>query len=572
MLERMQNIFSLQNYVDEHEKRVARLLIPITITIFIGAIIISIFVAVQTSSGDSQITFTGVVYGVAGAISIIALVSMLLVRYQKTALASVLLITMLWAGFTTYIVVETGTQDEVMASFTIIIALASVTLKKRGLIFYTLLVSLTTTTVYTAESIGLLPTIPAGLDSLAFLNTVYIIIAIVLNYATTYTEDALQNARENEQELRTSNLALQAIQENLEATVNDRTQALQRRARFLEAAAEVGRVSTSIYNIDELLPQITQFISERFGFYQVGIFILDEIGEYAVLRAANSPGGQIMLARGHRLKVGEEGIVGFVTGFGQPRIALDVGMDAVHFNTPELPETRSEMALPLFAGGRLFGALDVQSKEAGAFSEDDIVALRVLANQVAMAINNAQLFEQLQKSIEAERRAYGEVTYTSWRNLIHRQKTWGYRFANRQLQPISSQWRSEMIDAIRSEKVVQVEREDGTFAVVQPILVSNQPIGAIYFSKKTPWVTEETILLENLTNQIGQALESARLYAETQRRAMQEQLTSEVSTQIRHSLDLDDVLRTAVREFGQAFGAEEVVIRLNPEDREPFTT
>jgi GAF domain-containing protein len=220
-------------------------------------------------------------------------------------------------------------------------------------------------------------------------------------------------------------MQLESATEELERRVEDRTMAIERRSAYLEAAADVGRAATSIYDLQELLPQVASFISERFGFYQVGIFILDEQNQYAVMRAASSEGGQRMLARNHQLKVGQEGIVGHVTGTGQARIALDVGGDAYHFDNPELPNTRSEMALPLFYGGRLFGALDVQSTESNAFSEDDISALRVLADQVSMAINNALLFEQLQTSIDSERRAYGDISRTAWNEIIKEEQDWG---------------------------------------------------------------------------------------------------------------------------------------------------
>ena len=150
---------------------------------------------------------------------------------------------------------------------------------------------------------------------------------------------------------------------NLEQRVAERTQALERRAIQLQAAADVGGTAARLRDLDELLRQVTRLISQRFGFYHVGIFLLDERGEYAVLRASNSEGGQRMLTRGHKLKVGQVGIVGYVTGAGEARIALNVGEDIQYFNNPDLPTTQSEMALPLIVGGRILGALDIQSSQ-----------------------------------------------------------------------------------------------------------------------------------------------------------------------------------------------------------------
>ncbi len=130
-------------------------------------------------------------------------------------------------------------------------------------------------------------------------------------------------------------------------------EALQRRAIQLQTAAEVSRDASAVRDLPELLNRIVTLIRDRFGFYHAGIFLLDDAQEYAVLQAASSEGGRRMLARGHRLTVGETGIVGYVTGTGEARIALDVGEDAAFFDNPDLPATRSEMALPRVRGQSL---------------------------------------------------------------------------------------------------------------------------------------------------------------------------------------------------------------------------
>jgi GAF domain-containing protein len=173
-----------------------------------------------------------------------------------------------------------------------------------------------------------------------------------------------------------------------------------RRTVQLEAASEVARDTTAILDVDQLLDETVHLISKQFGFYHAGVFLVDERGEYAMLRAASSEGGQRMLERDHKLAVGKIGIVGYVTATGEPRIALDVGKDAIHFVNPDLPNTRSEMALPLISRGRVIGALDVQSTDEAAFSEDDVAVLQTLADQLATAIENARLYEQAVNTAE----------------------------------------------------------------------------------------------------------------------------------------------------------------------------
>lgn len=172
-----------------------------------------------------------------------------------------------------------------------------------------------------------------------------------------------------------------------------------RRQVRLRAAATVSRDATILLSPEELLQRAARLISEQFGFYHVGLFLVDEAREYAVLRATNSEGGRRLIAQNHRLKIGAQGMVGYVSQTGQPRIALDVDTDTVHFVNPELPYTRSEMTLPLRHGGEIIGALDVQSTESNAFTEDDFTTLQLMADQLANALINARLYRDLEQQL-----------------------------------------------------------------------------------------------------------------------------------------------------------------------------
>ncbi len=175
---------------------------------------------------------------------------------------------------------------------------------------------------------------------------------------------------------------------------------LERRARLLRAAAEVGRSVTSILDLDTLLARTVDIICDVYGFYYAGVFLVDESGEWAVLRAGYGEAGAQMVAQGHKLKVGGYSMIGMAIGQKRARIALDVGEEPVHFKNPYLPLTRSEMALPLIVGDRAIGALTVQSVEEAAFNDDDVTSLQVMADQLAVAINNAYLLLDLEKAHE----------------------------------------------------------------------------------------------------------------------------------------------------------------------------
>lgn len=353
----------------------------------------------------------------------------------------------------------------------------------------------------------------------------------------------------------------------LEDAVAERTADLARRSAQLEAAAHVARDSAEIQDVQRLLEETVHLISERFGFYHTGIFLLDNTGEYAVLRAASSEGGRRMLARGHRLRVGQVGIVGYVTGQGESRIALDVGEDAVYFDNPDMPETRSEAALPLRARGEVIGALDVQSTEADAFAEEDIAVLQTLADQVAVAISNARLFQQVQESLAAERRAYGELSLENWRELIRARPGLEQRYDPLGMLPADGRWRSEMHQAVREGQ--PVAGRDGTAATMAiPLKVRGRVIGVLDARKPAgsgDWKPEDVELLQTLVEQLGVALDSARIYQDMQRRAFEDRLVGEITAHIRETLDVDTVLQTAIREIGQALGMARVEVRLSGE-------
>jgi PAS domain S-box-containing protein len=175
---------------------------------------------------------------------------------------------------------------------------------------------------------------------------------------------------------------------------------IEKRARQLQTAAEVSRAASSILDPDELLRQAVNLIRERFDLYYTGIFLVDDEGRYAVLRAGSGEAGRKMLKQGHKLEVGGKSMVGWCVTNSQARIALDVGEEAVRFDNPLLPDTRSEMALPLISRGQVIGAVTVQSAETAAFSDEDITILQTMADQLANAVGNAHLFRETRSALE----------------------------------------------------------------------------------------------------------------------------------------------------------------------------
>lgn len=357
---------------------------------------------------------------------------------------------------------------------------------------------------------------------------------------------------------------LQALVSGLEQRVVERTDELEVRSRYLQASAEVGQAASMILEADQLIQQAVELIRERFELYYVGLFLVDESGEWAVLQAGTGEAGQKMLARGHRLLIGGGSMIGWCVANAQPRIAQVAEQDAVRLATAELPETRSEAALPLRTRGKVIGALTVQSDRPGVFDEAALAVLQIMADQVANAIENARLFAESQTALETARQAYGELSRQGWVAMLKADRELGFRFASSTVTPAGGEWRPEMLEAVKAgQSVMGNDTAQPTLTV--PLKVRDQIIGVLDLQRAAsdrPWTDNEQALVETLTEQLGVALESARLYQDTQRSAARERMIGEVTGRIRETLDMEIMLRTAAEQMRQVLDLDDLVIRL----------
>jgi GAF domain-containing protein/HAMP domain-containing protein len=349
---------------------------------------------------------------------------------------------------------------------------------------------------------------------------------------------------------------------SLEQRVLERTRDFEHRSVQLEAASQVAREAAAIRDVNRLLEEVVHLISDRFGFYHAGIFLVDEAEEYAVLRAASSEGGQRMLARGHALQVGKVGVVGYAAGRGEPRIALAVRADEYHYKNPDLPLTQSEVALPLKVRERVIGVLDVQSQEEMAFDTEDVAILQTLADQVALAIESARLLEESQRALQELESLYGRRLREAWREREVGQTAYCYSRAG--VTPAPRSHAPEVEDATAHGQPVVVQEGDGNRLVV-PISLRDQILGSVVLRREPgqePWSPQELLMVEDVGAQIAMALEYARLLEDTRRRAVRERLLGEITSRMRETLDVDTVLRTAIREMGTALGISQVEVRM----------
>lgn len=358
---------------------------------------------------------------------------------------------------------------------------------------------------------------------------------------------------------------------DLEKRVQERTWDLELRSAYLEASAEVGRKASVMLDADELVREVVGLIRDRLSLYYVGLFLIDEMGEYAELHAGTGKAGQEMLTEGHRLRVGGQSMIGQCVERSEARIALDVGEEAVRFDNPLLPDTRSEAALPLESRGRVFGAITVQSAQPAAFDQDALTVLQTMADQVAVALDNAYSFRETEEALEAARRAQAESTQEAWAKILRFWPTAGYHSDGRGVRAAEDIWRPEMEQAVRDGKIAlgeavgPSEGRAGRYPLALPIRVGGKVIGVVDTYKRASagtWTEDEIETLESLADQLGASLESARLHQETRRRAARERLVSEISASLRASMNPDVILEATARKLGEALDAEMASLEL----------
>lgn len=326
---------------------------------------------------------------------------------------------------------------------------------------------------------------------------------------------------------------LEEFQSRLEEQVDNRT-------AQLKTTVEVGRVASGILQPDELIARVVNLITDRFGYYYASLFLIDPTGRWAELENATGDAGKRLVSERHRLEIGGKSMVGTAIATRQARIALDVGIESVRFDNPLLPETRSEIALPLVIGDRAIGALDVQSTKEAAFQEEDINTLQGMANQVAIALENARLFQETQKNLEELRAAHRAYVSSSWIEKERDHEEYEYRATEDQ------------------------EGKSST-SVNIPITLREQVIGQLSLEGDQEWTQEERVLIEAVATQAALALENARLLEESQQLALRERLAAEIISKIWASNNFESILQTAVKELGRALRADEALIEIKTE-------
>lgn len=361
-----------------------------------------------------------------------------------------------------------------------------------------------------------------------------------------------------------------AMAGQLEELVGGLEQRVAERTRDLSMTAEIGYAVTARRDPRDLMNETVQLICDRFGYYHAQVFLLDDAGEMANLVASTGTAGRELLARRHALPVGSQSVIGQVTARAIPIIAADTDRSGVHRRNELLPDTRAEMALPMRIGDRVIGALDVQSVAPDAFDEDVVAVFQIMADQLAVALENARLQNQLadaQDAIAALERGVTRETWSAFQQGREAGAPLGFELSGDRVRPRHEPLPAPLNLAIEQGQLVRAENGGGEYQLAVPIRVRGQVIGAFGFGGESlRGLSEDDLsLVEAVAERVGVALENMRLVEETGRRAEQEQVLNAITAKLVGSTDVNQILQTTVRELGRVLRAPQTTVQLRRE-------
>jgi GAF domain-containing protein len=383
----------------------------------------------------------------------------------------------------------------------------------------------------------------------------------------------------------------------------------------IQTAAEIARDISSALTLDELLLKAVNLIHDRFNFYHAAIFLVDNAGVNAVVREATGDAGAQMKRTGHKLSIGSKSVVGFVAGQGESLVVNDTTQDATHLPNPLLPDTRAEAAIPLKIGERILGVLDVQSTTPFAFSPNDLNTLQILADQLAIAVNNTELFAETQEHLSQHRLLHHITTSaasgttleesltstvkglqvtlggdrvaillsdTERKNLVT--KAWvGYSEEATNLTVPFGSGITGWVAAHRRPLRVDDIRQDARYIEVSsntrselalPLIFQNDILGVLNVESEqvAAYTENDEEMLGTLAGSLAAIIANARLVEQIRKQAERERLLYEITSKIRRSTDIQTILSTTINEISRATGARKTQISVGIEKGEAGLT
>ena len=533
---------------DEDKTRRARYSNVIALAFFVLAVAYEIVVRILVGI-TSLALFDFILIGVA----LLCVAGLILLRKGYVRLTSFFLVALVWVACNSVAATSFGVRDASYIVNFAIVLMAGLLLGWQAALITTLLSIAAGFGLAIAEENNLIVTTAYPITSFARDMAFIFGLNGVLIYLLIHgLENALRRSRLNLVQLESANANLSYTQDELQKRSAELLMAnrqLENRTNKLQGIALVTRSAAVIRRFDVLLTSLASIINKHLGYYNVSVFLLDEQNEYAILRSTNSDVGQKMLNNGYRIPIRQSSLISFVRQTGLPRSIRSTDDRPTFLHRLELPQTQSELLLPLKSGEQVIGILDFQSTEPGDFTEDDISILSILADQVAVTLQNLLLYEQSQSALRRADTASLQTSAEAWKRYKEAIQMQGYRY-----------------DGIKSEPLKAAKPSgNGTNALAVPIEIRGQTIGSFKLNPSDParrWTDDELAMVRATAERVALALEGARLLEEAQKRATRESFLSDVSTKLSTSFQLDSILRDTVQELGQTLKNSTITFQL----------
>jgi GAF domain-containing protein len=482
-------------------------------------------------------------------------VSLMMLRQGHVYAASMLLVVLIWFVINSIASTGYGAQDaSFITNFTVVL-MAALLLNWQASLIITVLSILSGIGLAYAEQQGLIvhPAYPIT----SFARDIAFVLAfnaVIIYLLINGLETALKRSRANAEKFETSNVNLNHTQSELQHRTDELVivnEQLENRTEKLRAIAAITSTAASIHDFEGLISSVSSIVSQQLGYFHVGVFLLDEQRQYAILRSASSASGLKMLTEGYRLPVKAQHIISFAAQSGQPQLTLDTGTNP-ELLSHDVAQTRSQLVLPLKSGDEIVGILDLQSNEVNAFREDDISTLVILADQIGIAIQNALLYEQSQSALREANLTFRQASEKEWKGYAEAVQAKGYRYDGIKPEPLKESHSSSA--------------EGNALSI--PVQLRGQTIGRLRLhpsDTSRQWTEDELAMIEATAERAALALEGARLLEEAQKRAAREAFLSGVAAKLSTSFQLDSILRDTVEELGQTLHGSIVSFQLvNP--------
>lgn len=568
MLAFLRKIFSSPIFEQDDDKtRSAAILNPI----LLGTIVLLGFLTIIQGFTGAR-TYLSVTTAVLAILALVSVGLWFLMKRGYVRQAGYVYITIGWVALTIQAWTYSGLRDIAIVAYIVVILASGLLIGLRTSIGYAALSIIANWVFAYLETIGKYNRLgDSPYPTAVELTIIFVLVAFISYLAVNHINQSLRKSRSSEQGLRINNQELQRLQADLEKRVEEHTTNLERRTAEIQTAAQITRVAATAKNIDVLFNRTIQLVQSKFGYYHIGLFLIDDNGEYAVLKAAGGETGKLMLVSKYKLRVGEQGIISNVARTGESRIALDENTETTPLQNPLLPYTRSEMALPLKIEDRIVGVLDIQSDKVNAFDQNSISFMQIVTDQISVAIERINLLqESQQKTVELER-ALHESTSRTWQTFLQQtRKRSGYRYDGITVESLPELPQDSREIMQKNESVVIQKSEAGKTSSVLavPIRLREQSLGTLNLQFQGKEISQEILrLVEESANRLALSLENARLVAEAQQRAERERTLGQVTARMRETLDIDTVLRTAVHEIKQTLNLDQAEVRLQLTDQ-----